>query len=108
MIASLLITYASVSLLTLLGLRLRGTRPPRRVHTRAPADGAERVHMRRAVPYLLDRFYWCATPQDLQKKYSAKWAVVTGASSGIGRAVSEKLAAQVCVCVCVCVFVCVW
>jgi len=32
--------------------------------------------------------------QDLKKKYNTKWAVVTGASSGIGRAITEKLAAQ--------------
>lgn len=30
-----------------------------------------------------------------KKKYNAEWAVVTGASSGIGRAISEKLASQV-------------
>jgi len=33
--------------------------------------------------------------QDLKRKYKAKWAVVTGGSSGIGRALSEKLASQV-------------
>lgn len=33
--------------------------------------------------------------QDLKKKYNAKWAVVTGGSSGIGRALTEKLASQV-------------
>jgi len=32
--------------------------------------------------------------QNLKTKYGAKWAVVTGASSGIGRAFSEKLANQ--------------
>jgi len=32
--------------------------------------------------------------QDLKRKYKAKWAVVTGGSSGIGRALSEKLASQ--------------
>jgi len=32
--------------------------------------------------------------QDLKKKYACKWAVVTGASSGIGRAITEKLAKQ--------------
>ncbi|EKF27634.1 hypothetical protein MOQ_008639 [Trypanosoma cruzi marinkellei] len=33
-------------------------------------------------------------PQDLKKKYDAEWAVVTGASSGIGKAITEKLAQQ--------------
>jgi len=32
--------------------------------------------------------------QNLCKKYSAEWAVVTGASSGIGRAIAEALAKQ--------------
>nr|CCC94268.1 putative short-chain dehydrogenase [Trypanosoma congolense IL3000] len=33
-------------------------------------------------------------PQNLKKKYGAEWALVTGASSGIGRAITEKLAQQ--------------
>lgn len=33
-------------------------------------------------------------PQDLKKKYNAQWALVTGASSGIGRALAVKLATQ--------------
>ena len=32
--------------------------------------------------------------QNLRKKYDAKWALVTGASSGIGKALANKLAAQ--------------
>jgi len=32
--------------------------------------------------------------QDLKRKYHAKWALVTGGSSGIGRAITEKLASQ--------------
>lgn len=32
--------------------------------------------------------------QDLKKKYNAKWALVTGGSSGIGRAIVDKLARQ--------------
>eukprot|EP00241_Pyramimonas_parkeae_P007256 CAMPEP_0114246750 /NCGR_PEP_ID=MMETSP0058-20121206/12645_1 /TAXON_ID=36894 /ORGANISM="Pyramimonas parkeae, CCMP726" /LENGTH=312 /DNA_ID=CAMNT_0001359989 /DNA_START=28 /DNA_END=966 /DNA_ORIENTATION=+ len=32
--------------------------------------------------------------QNLRKKYGAKWAVVTGASSGIGKSLAEKLATQ--------------
>ncbi|KPA81178.1 putative mitochondrial short-chain dehydrogenase [Leptomonas pyrrhocoris] len=33
-------------------------------------------------------------PQDLAKKYKAKWGLVTGSSSGIGKAIAEKLAGQ--------------
>lgn len=33
-------------------------------------------------------------PSNLRKKYRAEWAVVTGASSGIGKAIAEKLAQQ--------------
>ena len=32
--------------------------------------------------------------QDLKKKYDAKWALVTGSSSGIGKAIAHKLAGQ--------------
>lgn len=31
---------------------------------------------------------------NLKKKYGAEWAIVTGASSGIGKAIVEKLASQ--------------
>ena len=30
----------------------------------------------------------------MKKRYDAEWALVTGASSGIGRAIVEKLAGQ--------------
>lgn len=55
-----------------------------------------------AIPTIL----WCLTyftpiivmkilgPQDLKKKYGAEWALVTGGSSGIGRAIADKLAMQ--------------
>lgn len=33
--------------------------------------------------------------QNLKKKYNATWALVTGGSSGIGKAVVKKLASQV-------------
>ncbi len=32
--------------------------------------------------------------QNLKTKYSAKWALVTGGSSGIGKAICLRLAAQ--------------
>lgn len=33
-------------------------------------------------------------PQDLKEKYNAQWALVTGGSSGIGRAIVDRLAMQ--------------
>lgn len=44
------------------------------------------------IPFLVAAYVW--GEQDLKKKYNASWALVTGASSGIGRALSERLAAQ--------------
>jgi len=45
------------------------------------------------VPFIIQCFIQ-NQPQDLKRKYNSKWAVVTGASSGIGRAITEKLASQ--------------
>jgi short-subunit dehydrogenase len=47
------------------------------------------------VAYLLPQIYMCyrAVP-DLKKRYNAEWALVTGGGSGIGKALSFKLASQ--------------
>ena len=42
----------------------------------------------------LYRTVCCFRPQNLQTKYNANWAVVTGGSSGIGKAIVEKLCSQ--------------
>lgn len=44
-------------------------------------------------PFFFQAFIW-NKEQNLKKKYNAEWALVTGASSGIGRALTEKLASQ--------------
>jgi FlaA1/EpsC-like NDP-sugar epimerase len=48
------------------------------------------------VPFLL-HFFVCAflyREQNLKKKYDASWALVTGSSSGIGKALVERLLQQ--------------
>jgi short-subunit dehydrogenase len=48
-----------------------------------------------AMTLLLPAVYGCVLrPQDLKKKYGAEWAIVTGGSSGIGKAIVERLCAQ--------------
>ncbi len=44
------------------------------------------------VPFLVLAFLW--KPQNLKTKYKCEWALVTGSSSGIGRALTEKLCGQ--------------
>jgi short-subunit dehydrogenase len=47
------------------------------------------------VAYLIPQIYMCyrAVP-NLKKRYTAEWALVTGGGSGIGKALSFKLASQ--------------
>ena len=47
------------------------------------------------IGYLVPQIYMCIRPvPDLKKRYTAEWALVTGAGSGIGRAIAFGLAAQ--------------
>ena len=47
------------------------------------------------VAYLIPQIYMCVRPvPDLKKRYNAEWSLVTGGGSGIGKALSFKLASQ--------------
>ena len=75
----------------LLKIRLHNAAPraaPRRADTRPLA--ARSPH----VPPCLPDAHTPKPVPDLKKKYGAEWAVVTGGSSGIGRAIVNSLAMQ--------------
>lgn len=44
------------------------------------------------MPLILAAFVW--KEPNLRTKYGAKWALVSGGSSGIGLAIAQKLASQ--------------
>ena len=46
------------------------------------------------LPILCQMLYSFLGPQNLKAKYNAKWALVTGGSSGIGKALCENLLGQ--------------
>eukprot|EP00041_Stephanoeca_diplocostata_P018463 m.386683 g.386683 ORF g.386683 m.386683 type:complete len:357 (+) comp21020_c1_seq1:101-1171(+) len=46
------------------------------------------------VPIIIQNLILDNLNNDLKKRYDAKWALVTGASSGIGKAITEKLCSQ--------------
>ena len=52
------------------------------------------ISMLSYIVMIVAQFVATMIPNDLKKRYDAKWAVVTGASSGIGKSLSEKLASQ--------------
>lgn len=70
---------------------------PRATHdvcSRLPHGSPAPLAARRCAALSTAASRWFCWEQDLKKKYNAKWAIVTGGSSGIGRAVVDKLAKQ--------------
>jgi hypothetical protein len=46
------------------------------------------------IPVFLQIFFFDFFPQNLKKKYNAEWALVTGASSGMGHPLKRRRAAH--------------
>ncbi|KAI7845749.1 hypothetical protein COHA_000664 [Chlorella ohadii] len=50
------------------------------------------IYLAYAIPHLI--VAWFYKTKNLKKAYNAEWALVTGASSGIGKSIARKLAGQ--------------